>query len=471
MSSLRSQRTENKVEAKRQPLLRRTTVEKLFDDGLEVVRKKGLVDFHTHGFPFVKGAKFNRMSFFGPRRATAYHYNYGRCFAEARLSDKALRKYGKMSLIDQSDWLISQLKKGGHEVCEASMGLVTMAHNLGIRTSSRCLGDIFGDWVELADGMDPAEYVDHVFDSSPVNRIISTNSIFSRDEYDTIYSKPKQMELWDRQRFGFALRLDELIHQRKKDGTLKREFAQLAREMGFPDAAGDIRKGKTQKATRALVRHWVVEFDAEYAAVSLHGGTRFDSKDDFAVLVLESAIIPACVEANIPVVLMPFVRRQIKPLHQNAGDVVMDGDIDGLIDFMSRHIEAFFMVTPLNANHHQALVMASRALGNVCLWGHWWINLVPGTIELQMRERFENLGFAHFGVNSDLRILDQMLYKFDHYFLILKRVLVDKAMDAQILNGRRPTKANFVTWISTLQDHERVFGLARGATNPFSTVS
>ncbi len=443
----------------------------MFDEALAEVRMRGLWDIHTHLFPWVPGSGFQSFAFFGPRRSVAYHYTYGRVFAENRLSDKALRRYGKMSLVDQSDYLIAELKKGGQEVCEASKGLVTMAHNLGIKTGSRCLGDIFGDWVTLFESMSEAEYVDHVFDLSPVKRVISTNSIFSRAEYDAIYSKPDQMELWDRKRFGFALRLDELIHKRKKDGTLKAEFAQLAREMGFPEAAGDIRKSKTQKATLALVRHWVAEFGAEYAAVSLHGSTRFGKKNDFAVLVLENAVIPACVDAKIPVVLMPFVRRQIKPLHLNAGDVVMDGDVDGLIDFMSRHKEAFFLVTPLNGNHHNALVMGTRALGNVCLWGHWWINLIPVTIETQMKERFQNLGFAHFGVNSDARILDQILYKFDHYFHILKRVLVDDALDAQALNGRTPTKKNFVRWISTLQDHERVFGLSKGPTNPFTLAT
>ncbi len=460
-----SKSTRRRAMKKTPGLLTRAQVERSFDAALEEVCQGGLLDFHTHLFPYVEGANFNQLAFFGPHRCVAYHYTYGRVFAEGRFSDKALKRYGKLSVEEQSSWLIDRLSDSGPELCESTRGLVTIASKLGVATGNRSLRTIFDDWCQLYADSSPSEYVDRIFATSPVNRVVSTNSIFSRTEYDLIYSQPEQMELWDRERFGFALRLDELIHGRNSSGKLKPQFAALAAEMGFAEAAGDIKRKKTQKACRALVQHWIARFQAEYAAVSLHGKTRLNKKDDVARIVLESAIIPACVEAGIPVVLMPFVRRQIKPLHLNAGDVVMQGDIDGLIDFMGKHQEAFFMVTPLSNNDHQALVMASRALGNVCLWGHWWINLIASTINAQARERFENLGLAHFGVNSDSRILDQILYKFDHYFSILKPIFVDYAMSAQTLNGRRPSKKGFKIWISQLQDHKRVLALAKGQTD------
>jgi hypothetical protein len=70
--------------------------------------------------------------------------------------------------------------------------------------------------------------------------------------------------------------------------------------------------------------------------------------------------------------------------------------------------------------------------------------------------RLEFNGYVHHGVNSDARILDQLLFKWPHYWRVLKRVIVNRCLDIIELSNWPVTASTIKNSILKLQDHERI---------------
>ena len=90
-------------------------------------------------------------------------------------------------------------------------------------------------------------------------------------------------------------------------------------------------------------------------------------------------------------------------------------------------------------NQHE-LCVAARKFGNLMVFGCWWFLNNPSLIEEIERMRFELLGTSFIPQHSDARVLDQLVYKWDHSRKIIAKVLADKYRDI-IDAGWRLTKA------------------------------
>ena len=64
-------------------------------------------------------------------------------------------------------------------------------------------------------------------------------------------------------------------------------------------------------------------------------------------------------------------------------------------------------------NQHELCVLA-RKFGNLHVYGCWWFCNNPSIIEQTTRMRLEMMGAAFTCQHSDARVLDQLLYKWDH---------------------------------------------------------
>ena len=73
--------------------------------------------------------------------------------------------------------------------------------------------------------------------------------------------------------------------------------------------------------------------------------------------------------------------------------------------------------------------IASRKFGNLMLFGCWWFLNNPSLIEEMTRMRLETLGTTFVAQHSDARILDQLVYKWEHSRRIIAKVLTDKYAD------------------------------------------
>ena len=77
---------------------------------------------------------------------------------------------------------------------------------------------------------------------------------------------------------------------------------------------------------------------------------------------------------------------------------------------------------------HELCVLA-RKFRNLMVFGCWWFMNNPSLIEETTRMRIEMLGPGFIPQHSDARILEQVVYKWDHSRRTIALVLADKYGD------------------------------------------
>ena len=88
-----------------------------------------------------------------------------------------------------------------------------------------------------------------------------------------------------------------------------------------------------------------------------------------------------------------------------------------------------FFVTMLDRENQHELCVAARKFGNLMVFGCWWFLNNPSLIEEIERMRFELLNTSFIPQHSDARVLDQLIYKWDHSRRVIGKVLTDKYQD------------------------------------------
>jgi hypothetical protein len=73
--------------------------------------------------------------------------------------------------------------------------------------------------------------------------------------------------------------------------------------------------------------------------------------------------------------------------------------------------------------------VAARKFRNLHIFGCWWFTNVPSIIEEMTRMRVELLGLSVTLQHSDARVMDQVIYKWDHSRKAIAKVLVEKYCD------------------------------------------
>ena len=79
-------------------------------------------------------------------------------------------------------------------------------------------------------------------------------------------------------------------------------------------------------------------------------------------------------------------------------------------------------------NQHELCVLA-RKFRNLHIFGCWWFTNVPSIMEEMTRMRLELIGLSVTPQHSDARVLDHLIYKWQHSRRLIARVLVDKYQD------------------------------------------
>jgi hypothetical protein len=91
-------------------------------------------------------------------------------------------------------------------------------------------------------------------------------------------------------------------------------------------------------------------------------------------------------------------------------------------------------------NQH-ALAVAARKFPNLMVFGCWWFLNNPSLIDEITRMRMELLGTSFIPQHSDARVLEQLLYKWDHSRQIIAGVMADKYAEMS-QTGRVATEAD-----------------------------
>ena len=84
------------------------------------------------------------------------------------------------------------------------------------------------------------------------------------------------------------------------------------------------------------------------------------------------------------------------------------------------------MVTMLSRQNQHMLCVAARKFANLLPFGCRWFLNTPSLFEEITRMRLELLGTSFVAQHSDARIIDQLIYKWDHSRRIIAAVLTEK---------------------------------------------
>jgi hypothetical protein len=71
----------------------------------------------------------------------------------------------------------------------------------------------------------------------------------------------------------------------------------------------------------------------------------------------------------------------------------------------------------------------ARKFRNLHIFGCWWFMNIPSLIDEITRMRIELLGLSFTPQHSDARVLDQLIYKWDHARKVIEQVLKEKYED------------------------------------------
>jgi hypothetical protein len=127
--------------------------------------------------------------------------------------------------------------------------------------------------------------------------------------------------------------------------------------------------------------------------------------------------------------MMIGVKKLVNPDLRLAGDSVGKAAIEAVESLCVEYPRNKFLVTMLSRENQHELCVAARKFRNLLIFGCWWFLNTPSLVEEITRMRLELLGLSFIPQHSDARILDQLIYKWEHSRKIIADVLCDKYAD------------------------------------------
>ncbi len=362
-----------------------------------------IVDLHTHIFDL----RFKDLLLWGIDDLLTYHY----LIAEVmRLSDMPYDEFWTMTKTEQANLVWKTLFIENSPISEAARGVITVLKSVGLDPSTRNLEE----YRKFFASKKVDKYIDLVFKTAHIKYVIMTNDPFVEDERK-IWIKNEKGDT----RFKSALRIDPLLVKWPSS------YIKL-REWGY-----DVEEKLTEKTFSEIKRFlsdWIERMNPVYMAASLPPEFEVPSDTETA-LIIENAIIPISYEKDVPFAMMIGAKKLTNPQLKLAGDSVGKADIKA-VEYLARmYPHNKFLLTMLSRENQHELVVAARKFRNIHVFGCWWFLNNPSIVDEITRERIEMLGLSFTPQHSDARVLDQLIYKWDHSKKVIEKVLIDKYLD------------------------------------------
>jgi hypothetical protein len=399
------------------------------------LKTEPVVDMHTHLYPPAFGTPDPNKTgktdpagllLWGGDELLTYHYLVAEVFRVVPATKLSYDDFWKMSKPQQADHIFKWLFVERAPISEACRGVLTSIRMLGLDPNETPT-----QWRKWFAEQDPSKHIDKVMELSNVKSITMTNPVFDDNERNRWLKDPN---VGSDPRFKAVLRIDPIL----------RNWPLAAKKMSeWGYAASETIDDKSVESARKLLRDWIDKQKAIYLAVSLPPSFRFPApqSDKLAAagtVAFEKIIMPVCQERNLPFAMMIGSNLQVNPGLRDGGDAEGKADIESVMNICRQFPKNRFFVTMLARENHHELAVAARKFGNLMVFGCWWFVNNPSLIEEITRMRMELLGPTFIPQHSDARVLDQLLYKWDHSRKIIGKVLTDKFDDMRI-TGRIPT--------------------------------
>jgi hypothetical protein len=368
-----------------------------------VVAQTPVTDLHTHLY----APEFGPLLLWGIDELLTYHYLAAEVL---RVSNVGSDAYWAMGKREQASLVWHELFLERSPIGEACRGVLTALDALGLDVASRDL-DEYRDYFST---QRLAAHLDTVFQRANLSSVVMTN-----DPFD-----PVERAVWDREfagdrRFHAALRIDPLLND--WGNTCK----------ALKGSGCDVEPSlntKTLAEVRRFLAQWLKRMNALYMAVSLPPSFRLPEESPRATLI-EECVLPVAREHGVPFALMVGVKRNVNPALRQAADGVGISAVDAVCWLCANFPDNKFMVTMLARENQHELCVLTRKFRNLHPFGCWWFTNVPHLIDEITRLRLELLGLSFTPQHSDARVLDQIVYKWQHSRGIIAQALTDKYAD------------------------------------------
>lgn len=369
-----------------------------------LVMSAQLPDIHTHLY----APQFRELLLWGIDELLTYHYLVAEVF---RYLELPYDKFWSLSKSEQADLIWNELFLEHSPVSEACSGVLTTLRALGLDVKKRDLPAI-RKWFA---SQDADKHISRCMELAGVRKIYMTNSPFD-DLERPVWEEGYRCD----ERFQGCLRIDPLL-------VAWPETAPKLARWGYKVKASPLNQ-KTFDEVRRFLADWTKRMNAAYVMVSIPPEFAFPGRDATSQLIAK-AVLPHCREFGLPLALMPGVRRAVNPQLRLAGDGVGLSDLSALQNLCAGFPENKFMVTVLARENQHELCVLARKFRNLHVFGCWWFTNVPHLIEEMTRMRLELIGLSFTPQHSDARVLEQIIYKWQHSRRIIARVLVEKYSD------------------------------------------
>jgi hypothetical protein len=373
-----------------------------------------VVDIHTHLYD----PAFGSLLLWGIDDLLVYHYLVAETF---RFQELPYDAFFQLSKEEQADRVWQTLFIDHSPLSEAARGVITTLHRLGIDPRPRDLPVLrrwFAEWkVE--------DYLTRCLELARVKAVCMTNSPFDDTEravWEEGFSRDP--------RFMAALRIDPLL-------LSWLNTAPQLQQWGYLNGTG--LNQKAFDGARRFLNDWAARIAAKYVMVSLPPSFRYPDDGEPATLI-DKVVLPFCRETGLPFALMLGVKRAVNPALRLAGDGVGRSDLAALENLCAAHPEVRFLVTVLSRENQHELCVMARKFRNLHIFGCWWFTNIPLLLGEITRLRLELLGPSFTPQHSDARVLDQVIYKWEHSRHHIAEALTAKYLDLADA-GWRPSEA------------------------------
>jgi hypothetical protein len=142
--------------------------------------------------------------------------------------------------------------------------------------------------------------------------------------------------------------------------------------------------------------------------------------------LIREAVLPTCRAHGLPFAMMIGVRRGVNPSLRGAGDGSGLADLTQLELLLQEHPSNKFLVTTLAKENAHTLAVMARKFSNLMPFGCWWFVNNPSIIAEITDFRLEMLGTSFIPQHSDARVLEHLIYKWDHSRRIIAKRLAKR---------------------------------------------
>jgi hypothetical protein len=382
----------------------------------EILAATPLTDIHTHTFD----PAFGPLCLWGIDELLTYHYLVAEVF-RAR-PDLDYEGFWKLAQRAQADLIWNELFIKRSPVSEACRGVLTVLHKLGLDTNTRSLAA----HRRFFAGQKLCAYIDTVFRLAGLRTVYMTNDPLN----------PLERAVWEKgfdrdPRFLAVVRLDSALMNWPQGAV-------HLRALGY-DADAPL-NGRTLGEVRRYLRDWCARMQARYLAISLPPTFAYPDPQSPLTTLLTKAAAPVARELGLPIAMMIGVRKLANRALRLAGDSVGKADTGAVERLAADFADIRFLITMLARENTHELCVAARKFKNILPFGCWWFLNNPSLIAEITAMRLETLGLSFIPQHSDARVLDQLIYKWEHSRPIVAAALARKYAELAAV-GRALTPA------------------------------